>query len=58
MKYFAIAVSLAAFVGLTQGLNCWVCEDAEGNRAVCNDENEMDKECGPYTIGKIFHPLV
>lgn len=51
MKYFAIAVSLAALVGLTQGLNCWVCEDEDGNRAVCDGENEFDKECGPYTIG-------
>jgi len=51
MKYFAVAVSLAAFVGLAQGLNCWVCEDEAGSPAVCNGENEKDKECGPYTIG-------
>ena len=58
MKHFVIAICLATFVGLAQGLNCWVCEDEEGKRAVCNGENERDKECEPYTIGKIFHPLV
>ena len=58
MKYLAFALSLAALVGLARGLNCWVCEDEEGNRAVCDGSNEKDKECGLYTIGKISHPLV
>ena len=53
MKYLALSLSLAAFVGVAQGINCWVCEDAEGNRAPCDGTNEQDKACGAYTIGKL-----
>ena len=55
MKYLALSLlSLAAFVGVAQGINCWVCEDAEGNRAPCDGTNEQDKACGAYTIGELL----
>ena len=58
MKYFAIAVILTAIAGLVQGgLNCWVCEDGEGRRAVCDGNNEKDKECGDQVIGWVLHLL-
>ena len=52
MKYLATVVLLTAIAGLVQGgLNCWVCEDGEGRRAVCDGNNEKDKECGDHVIG-------